>query len=154
MSSVGIEAINVFAGTAFLDVKKLAEHRQLDTTRFENLLMKEKTVDGADFAETFTYLAYHTLFGGMVKGVPRNMMRKLVKSKSKAIEEGFERRVLPSLNYCQRVGSIMGATAALLLSTIIMVVLKHRKELAYSLMVPVVVQSFLAVLSPVKAKSV
>ena len=310
MSSVGIEAINVFAGTAFLDVKKLAEHRQLDTTRFENLLMKEKTValpyedpitfavnaakpivdalsaeekdriemvitctessfdfgksmstychdllglnrncrlfelknacysgvagiqmavnfilsqaspgakalviasdisrfmveeggdaltadwsfaepsggsgavamlisekpyifqidvgangyygyevmdtcrpspdadagdadlsllsyldccenafleykkrvDGADFAETFTYLAYHTPFGGMVKGAHRNMMRKLVKSKPKAIEEDFERRVLPGLNYCQRVGNIMGATAALsLLSTI------------------------------------
>jgi polyketide biosynthesis 3-hydroxy-3-methylglutaryl-CoA synthase-like enzyme PksG len=41
---VGIEAMNVFAGTAFLDVRKLAEHRRLDTTRFENLLMKEKTV--------------------------------------------------------------------------------------------------------------
>lgn len=41
---VGIEAMNVFSGTAYLDVKKLAIHRQLDTTRFENLLMKEKTV--------------------------------------------------------------------------------------------------------------
>ena len=44
MKAVGIEAMNVFAGTAFLDVRKLAEHRGLDTTRFENLLMKEKTV--------------------------------------------------------------------------------------------------------------
>lgn len=41
---VGIEAMNVFGGTAFLDVGRLAEHRRLDTTRFENLLMKEKTV--------------------------------------------------------------------------------------------------------------
>lgn len=41
---VGIEAMNVFGGTAYLDVGKLAEHRRLDTTRFENLLMKEKTV--------------------------------------------------------------------------------------------------------------
>lgn len=41
---VGIEALNVFGGTACLDVTRLAEHRRLDTNRFENLLMKEKTV--------------------------------------------------------------------------------------------------------------
>lgn len=41
---VGIEAMNVFGGTAYLDVMQLAQHRQLDTARFENLLMKEKTV--------------------------------------------------------------------------------------------------------------
>lgn len=44
MSVVGIEAMNVFAGTAFLNVRDLAEHRKLDTSRFEGLLMKEKTV--------------------------------------------------------------------------------------------------------------
>lgn len=44
MSVVGIEAINVFAGSAFVDVEKLAMHRGLDMTRFANLLMKEKTV--------------------------------------------------------------------------------------------------------------
>lgn len=44
MSLVGIEAMNVFSGTAYLDVNKLAKHRNLDMTRFENLLMKEKTV--------------------------------------------------------------------------------------------------------------
>ena len=44
MISVGIEAMNVFGGTAYLDVMQLARHRQLDTTRFENLLMKEKAV--------------------------------------------------------------------------------------------------------------
>ncbi len=44
MSLVGIEAMNVFAGSAFLDVEKLARHRNLDTTRFANLLLKEKTV--------------------------------------------------------------------------------------------------------------
>lgn len=41
---VGIEALNVFGGTACLDVSRLAEHRGLDTNRFDNLLMKEKTV--------------------------------------------------------------------------------------------------------------
>lgn len=44
MISVGIEAMNVFAGTAYVNVAKLAEHRKLDMARFENLLMKERTV--------------------------------------------------------------------------------------------------------------
>jgi polyketide biosynthesis 3-hydroxy-3-methylglutaryl-CoA synthase-like enzyme PksG len=44
MSLVGIEAINVFAGSAYVNVEKLAKHRKLDMTRFSNLLMKEKTV--------------------------------------------------------------------------------------------------------------
>ena len=41
MTVVGIEAINAFAGSAFVDVEKLARHRNLDTSRFANLLMKE-----------------------------------------------------------------------------------------------------------------
>ncbi|MGS0763570.1 hydroxymethylglutaryl-CoA synthase family protein [Syntrophomonas curvata] len=44
MIPVGIEAMNVFGGTAYLDVMELAQYRQLDTTRFNNLLMKEKAV--------------------------------------------------------------------------------------------------------------
>jgi len=44
MRVVGIEAINVFAGSAYVDVEELARHRKLDVTRFTNLLMKEKTV--------------------------------------------------------------------------------------------------------------
>src|SRR5438105_4201348 len=44
MTAVGIEAINVFGGSAYLDVDKLARHRKLDMTRFTNLLMKEKSV--------------------------------------------------------------------------------------------------------------
>ena len=44
MTPVGIEAINVFGGTACLDVERLAAYRQMDTDRFANLLMKEKTV--------------------------------------------------------------------------------------------------------------
>ncbi|TXH70591.1 MAG: hydroxymethylglutaryl-CoA synthase family protein [Lysobacteraceae bacterium] len=44
MIQAGIEAINAFAGSAYLNVEKLATHRGLDTTRFANLLMKEKTV--------------------------------------------------------------------------------------------------------------
>lgn len=44
MINVGIESMNVYAGSAFLDVNKLAIHRQLDKKRFVNLLMKEKAV--------------------------------------------------------------------------------------------------------------
>ena len=71
------------------------------------------------FAETFGYLAMHTPFGGMVKGAHRDMMRKMVKANPKEIEADFDRRLAPSLQYCMRVGNIMGATAMLaLVSTI------------------------------------
>ncbi len=42
--SVGIESMHFYGGSAYLDVSELAQHRKLDTKRFENLLMKEKTV--------------------------------------------------------------------------------------------------------------
>jgi polyketide biosynthesis 3-hydroxy-3-methylglutaryl-CoA synthase-like enzyme PksG len=42
--SVGIESLNAFGGSAFLDVMELARHRQLDLRRFDNLLMQEKAV--------------------------------------------------------------------------------------------------------------
>ena len=44
MMAAGIEAMSVFGGTAYLDVMQWAQQCQLDTTRFENLLMKEKAV--------------------------------------------------------------------------------------------------------------
>ncbi len=79
----------------------------------------QKRVVGADFQNSFSYLAMHTPFGGMVKGAHRNLMRKLLKATGGDIEADFERRVMPGLRYCQRVGNIMGATAMLsLLSTI------------------------------------
>ncbi|MBT1428703.1 3-hydroxy-3-methylglutaryl-ACP synthase [Dickeya dianthicola] len=79
----------------------------------------EKRVAGIDYVNTFGYLAFHTPFGGMVKGAHRNMMRKLVRAAPQDTEADFNRRVTPGLNYCQRVGNIMGATLALsLLSTL------------------------------------
>ena len=79
----------------------------------------KKRVEGADFAATFDYLAMHTPFGGMVKGAHRDMMRKLVRANPKQIEADFDRRVMPGLTYCQRVGNIMGAATMLsLVSTI------------------------------------
>jgi polyketide biosynthesis 3-hydroxy-3-methylglutaryl-CoA synthase-like enzyme PksG len=44
MMAVGIETLNAYGGTVRLDVEKLAAHRRLDMARFENLMMKEKTV--------------------------------------------------------------------------------------------------------------
>lgn len=79
----------------------------------------QKRVVDADYQDTFQYLAFHTPFGGMVKGAHRTNMRKFKKAKPDQIEMDFEKRVMPSLNYCQRVGNIMGATSQLaLMSTI------------------------------------
>lgn len=44
MTAVGIEALNVFGGTARVDVLDLMRHRRLDTRRADNLMMVEKTV--------------------------------------------------------------------------------------------------------------
>jgi polyketide biosynthesis 3-hydroxy-3-methylglutaryl-CoA synthase-like enzyme PksG len=85
----------------------------------KSFLEYRKRVEGADFVNTFGYLAMHTPFGGMVKGAHRDMMRKVVKAASKEIEADFERRVVPGLIYCQRVGNIMGATTLLALLSII-----------------------------------
>ncbi len=75
----------------------------------------QNRVEGADYETTFDYLAFHTPFGGMVKGAHRTNMRKLKKAKPDYIEADFQKRVTPSLLYCQRVGNIMGATAHLAL---------------------------------------
>ncbi|MBA4543508.1 hydroxymethylglutaryl-CoA synthase family protein [Thermoactinomyces daqus] len=85
----------------------------------QTFLEYQKRVADVDYRQTFQYLCFHTPFGGMVKGAHRTMMRKLVKAKPQEIEADFERRVLPGLRYCQRVGNIMGGSVLLsLLSTI------------------------------------
>lgn len=87
----------------------------------ENAFLEyQKRVQGADYQNTFGYLAYHTPFGGMVKGAHRNLMRKHVRGIAPAtIEEDFTRRMMPGLTYCQRVGNVMGATAMLALASTI-----------------------------------
>lgn len=42
--TAGIEALNFYGGSAYIDVRELCEHRGLDMPRFENLLMREKAV--------------------------------------------------------------------------------------------------------------
>jgi polyketide biosynthesis 3-hydroxy-3-methylglutaryl-CoA synthase-like enzyme PksG len=87
----------------------------------ENAFLEyQKRVQGADYAKSFGYLAYHTPFGGMVKGAHRNLMRKHARGISAAdIEADFFKRMGPGITYCQRVGNIMGATAMMSLASTI-----------------------------------
>jgi polyketide biosynthesis 3-hydroxy-3-methylglutaryl-CoA synthase-like enzyme PksG len=79
-----------------------------------------KRVSEADYRRTFQYLAFHTPFGGMVKGAHRSMMRKYARGTASAdVESDFAKRVGPGLEYCQRVGNIMGATVLLSLASVI-----------------------------------
>lgn len=77
----------------------------------------QKRVQDVNYQDTFDYLAFHTPFGGMVKGAHRTMMREFAGSRGPAIEEDFARRVMPGLHYCQRVGNIMGGTVLLSLAS-------------------------------------
>lgn len=86
----------------------------------ENAFLEyRKRVGEVNYRDTFQYLTFHTPFGGMVKGAHRTMMRKLLQAKPADIEDDFQKRVLPGMNYCQRVGNIMGATVFLSLASTI-----------------------------------
>jgi polyketide biosynthesis 3-hydroxy-3-methylglutaryl-CoA synthase-like enzyme PksG len=85
----------------------------------KSFLEYQKRVKDADYSTTFGFLAFHTPFGGMVKGAHRNMMRKMAKARPEQVEQDFNRRVAPGLTLCQRVGNIMGGTMALSLASTI-----------------------------------
>lgn len=85
----------------------------------QTFLEYQRRVVGVDYQKTFQYLSFHTPFGGMVKGAHRSMMRKVLKAKPAEIESDFEQRVSPGLNYCQRIGNIMGASVLLSLASTI-----------------------------------
>ncbi|MBC7984226.1 MAG: hydroxymethylglutaryl-CoA synthase family protein [Candidatus Obscuribacterales bacterium] len=86
----------------------------------ENAFLEyQKRVGDVHYRDSFQYLTFHTPFGGMVKGAHRTMMRKIVQAKPAEIEADFQRRVVPGMNYCQRVGNIMGATVFLSLASTI-----------------------------------
>ncbi len=77
-------------------------------------------VDGADFQNTFDYLAFHTPFAGMVKGAHRKMMRATgQRLAAEAIEADFQRRMGPSLTHCVQVGNVYSATVYLALCGLI-----------------------------------
>jgi polyketide biosynthesis 3-hydroxy-3-methylglutaryl-CoA synthase-like enzyme PksG len=75
-------------------------------------------VGGADFVEHFYRLAFHTPFGGMVKGAHRTLMRKTSATppSAAAVEADFDRRVGPSLRWCAEVGNIYSGTVFLALA--------------------------------------
>lgn len=76
-------------------------------------------VEGADVVKTFDALAFHTPFGGMVKGAHRKLLRKFAALDTGAIERDFATRVTPSLEYCMRVGNLYSASLYLALSSLI-----------------------------------
>jgi len=76
----------------------------------QTFLEYRRRVPDVDYAKSFDYLAFHTPFGGMVKGAHRAMMRKLMRASAVEIEADFERRVNPGMGYCQRIGNVMGGT--------------------------------------------
>ena len=69
-----------------------------------------------DFVRHFNLLAFHTPFGGMVKGAHRTLMRKLSSAAPDAIEADFRQRMAPSLTYCREVGNIYSGTIFLALA--------------------------------------
>jgi len=73
----------------------------------------QRKVEGADFQDTFDYLAFHTPFGGLVRSVHRKLMRQHKRARLAEIEADFDRRVQGSLEFCTRVGNIYSATAYL-----------------------------------------
>ncbi len=75
-----------------------------------------RKVEGADILTTFDYLAFHTPFGGMVKGAHRHLMRKYKKMTPDAIADDFAKRVSGSLSYGSRVGNTAGASVLLSLA--------------------------------------
>jgi polyketide biosynthesis 3-hydroxy-3-methylglutaryl-CoA synthase-like enzyme PksG len=79
-----------------------------------SFLEYQKRIAEVDYAGTFGYLAFHTPFGGMIHGAHRKMMRQFTEVRdADSVQADFNRRVLPGLKLCQRVGNIMGATTAL-----------------------------------------
>lgn len=86
----------------------------------ENSFMNyQRKISDVDFQDHFNYLAFHTPFGGMVKGAHRTMMRKFKKVPPNVIEEDFKKRVEPSFTYCQQVGNVYSGTVFLALCGVI-----------------------------------
>lgn len=75
-----------------------------------------RRVEGADLRHSFDYLCFHTPFGGMVKGAHRQLLRKVCKASSQEIDADFERRLVPSLLFGQRLGNTAGASVLLALA--------------------------------------
>jgi len=76
-------------------------------------------VASADIVDTFDYLAFHTPFGGMVRGAHRMLLRRQRRASAREVDDDFEARVSPSLAYCVRVGNVFSASLYLALCSLI-----------------------------------
>ncbi len=76
-------------------------------------------VGPVDFRDHFDYLAFHTPFGGMVKGAHRTLSRRLYRTGGAEVEADFHQRLAPSLTYCREVGNIYSGTLFLALAGIV-----------------------------------
>ncbi len=85
----------------------------------QTFLEYQRRVADVDYRDSFDYLAFHTPFGGMVKGAHRTMMRRLTGAGRVEIEADFERRVMPGIRFCQRTGNAMGGTVFMSLASTI-----------------------------------
>ena len=85
----------------------------------QTFLEYQRRVADVDYRRSFDYLAFHTPFGGMVRGAHRTMMRKMTATSTADIDDDFERRVRPGITYCQRTGNLMGGTVFLALASTI-----------------------------------
>lgn len=79
----------------------------------------QERVGEVDFLDTFDYLAFHTPFGGMVKGAHRHLARKLKRWDAATVEADFERRMAASLTYGVEVGNVYSASVYLALCGVI-----------------------------------
>ncbi|WP_121704344.1 hydroxymethylglutaryl-CoA synthase [Streptomyces sp. E5N298] len=68
-----------------------------------------ESVAGADIVDSFDQLAFHTPFGGMVKGAHRHLMRRIKRMHPDAIEADFQTRMAASLVNPARIGNTYAA---------------------------------------------
>lgn len=76
-------------------------------------------VEDIEFCSSFSHLAFHTPFAGMVKGAHRQMMRKFSNFDKQQIQADFEKRVEPSLKYSMQVGNLYSASLYMALASLI-----------------------------------
>lgn len=76
-------------------------------------------VEGADFAETFDYLAFHTPFAGMVRAAHRKLTREFAKERLPGVDADFAARVAPSLVYPAMVGNLCSGSVYLALASLL-----------------------------------
>ena len=78
----------------------------------------QRRVEDVTYAGSFSYLAFHTPFGGMVKGAHRQMMRRFENPDAASTEHDFQERVGPGLRFSRRIGNTMGAAMLVSLASI------------------------------------